>query len=300
MFLLVPNARLLAALFAVATLLFAGCAQPAHDPAVSTGADQSPQEPLVKNGAASPATPVQGPVLGPEPLEAWVMDDCDTWSAGVYIRKELHPATVPPEWRINNTFGLADIAYWVWDCHRVNAGDLERPLRWIVETHGRAKPPAACEDPSDDYWWLINRIWTDDEQAAAYLSPRLDFPIEVAPIAISRDSLDGMQTMAQWGPAGQVSSLAWEWSDDPSGLTTRQWAYYWFTEAGVARADFQAMNMKGTNLKTFKVTGTIAPGLLYHEALGEHFVGIGDPWNQQYDVTVTYYEDLLCEQPVGS
>lgn len=295
MSLLMGNASWLVVGSLMVGVLASGCLQASPDSLPPPAIKEAPEQPHEQSPEQTKPTPAIPPAE-----ESWltqfVLDDCAGWTGGLYIRKEIHPAVVPPEWQLNNTFGLAHIAYWVLDCHRLSAAPLERPVRLVLETHGRATPPPACEDPADEYWWLVNRAWINDQEAANVLMPRTGMPLQVAPIEVHRDELGVQRATATWGPSDEASQLSWEWHDDPSSPLPVQWGYYWFTEEGVAHAAFNGPS-KTTSIKTGKVVGTIAPGLLYHEAIGEHFAGIGDPSTTTYDVHVTYYKDLLCEQP---
>ncbi len=294
-----PAARYTAAISGCILVVLVGCVQPtgeaplAEEPTSASGHGANATTPPPQTPPPPAATPET-----PPRLSAFILDQCAAWTGGLYIHKDLHPALVPDEWRLNNTFGLADIIYWVWDCHRFGGGELERPLRLVLEMHGRATPPELCTDPDDEYWWLIQRVWTDDAAAATYLQATMTLPIEVAPITIQRETRGFTQATASWGKPDAISTLSWQWVEEPSDPAWFQWGFYWFTDGGVAHGVFGG-RIETPHVRGPAVTGTVAPGLLYHAALGSHFAGIGDAGTEdRYDVSVTYYEDLLCERPL--
>ncbi len=277
---------------------FAGC--------IDDGTTSEPDEKLVppppdSGGPSTTAPPPASPPQNEDPLlpglvQTLQLTGCDQWDTGIYIRKELHPARVPPEWEINNTFGLADIVYWIWDCHRISAGVMERPVKLVLELHGHGKPPASCENPDDEYWWIIHRTWTDDSEFAQMLEERMHLRSEVVPISVSSDGTGATFDVVRWGEPTTESSLTWEYVADSEPPVPTMWGFYWFTDTGVAYAQLDGFE-QGPGPHTLTVYGDIAAGLLYHEAIGKTFIGTGDIVEAEYEGRITYYEDLLCEWP---
>ena len=135
----------------------------------------------------------------------------------------------PAGWGPGNN-PLTALDYFLYHCQRVSVGPFERgPVVFMLEAHTDGEPPAACQQGHPNGNFIVNRLWINDADVAAYLKSTFGLPAENAAMGFQQTTT-GVLVENHWTfgvPGQQASDLTTRRVLSNDSYAPQQTRYFW-------------------------------------------------------------------------
>jgi hypothetical protein len=232
------------------------------------------------------------------PANSIAFDECVSWSASLTFGAGpvMPPGRVPPGWEPGPTdpgsAGIRGV-----DCKKLSVGPFEGPARLVWELNAHIVRPSDCVGEPFSEWGLLNGLYLEDPELAAYLNDTYGMPVFVSKINDTTRPLGAAKLhTVTWGPHGMAPSTLsfWEDASTPDGPLPMD--LYW--QKGTGIVVLRAMtNSNGSLFGPRQAVGMMEPPMLLADFLGGNFTGSAEWYPTfQADGEFLVFSDLQCAQ----
>ncbi|MES2154981.1 MAG: hypothetical protein V4510_07585 [bacterium] len=229
-----------------------------------------------------------------------VFNGCDQVETGMPYPGNTSPAHPPGNWTGAVSSGGAGTDFYLWlvACQRVHIGPFERPLRMIIEHHDNMTTPSACRTGNWNYFSVLNAIYVDDDEVAAWMRREIGMPAHHADI--HHDVSPGKISKVSWSwtpDGGQTSDTTLTQVNDHNASDGFTYRIVWVNAGKLVMWHFT------TTEEVAQPPPGIIPGHMRSPMLpakyGEFFPGLGQYESHiDYDGRLIRFNDEWCKEPI--
>jgi hypothetical protein len=293
-----PNLNSLAiCLLAAVALCLGGCAAKAPPLTASNsnsdgGSISGPSTESTTSGPTYNLTPAGVP-------DSMFGTDCVGLGSAFTWPGQTGPGSHPSGWAPQGHVG-SDVHVDLFRCTRLSWGAFERPVSLLVETHDMFDAPDSCRQGQFDTTFMMNSIWINDTQVAAWLNQTYGMPARYGSIDYQLETTSGLESHRwRWNvPGGEASFISFNTSQihlQPDQYIHR---WYWYNATAVSFINWtdkwQSSDGQGIT------PGEMHPPMLYSQSYTPNpYLGQGGVlYSESFEGDIHRFGDLACEKPL--
>ena len=248
----------------------------------------------LRSPADEPAPGVYDPWVDDDKLSAFRLDQC----SGIVTSRPVPAATLdaqrPDGWERGTP--TANVALDFHSCKRLMVGPFERgPLTIMFELHSSHTAPADCTNGDYTSSFIVNQIWLDDPEIAAWLA---NHSLNAKFAAFDWQSSEGPAEIVVHTLSFEGNSVRTSYQHSNSTRESDTDRLFWPTPRGVSYLDLhRELSFNGQFPRTF--TGEFSNPLLYAQFAGPVTVGAGGFYeSSSFDGAFHHFEGSECQLEV--